>query len=368
MKEGYIILYQNHGNSIGYWESWVEGSGTVVVQYAKKLDGKAVRKEYQAVAKNVGKSNFTSPHDQALLEVASKARLKIDKGYVETLEEAEKPSTNSLGFKKPMLATPLEKVKPEKIDWSNAFVQPKLDGHRGLYDNSLYSRQGKTLNVPHIEEELQAMDLDGIHLDGEIYCHGYTLQELSALIKKNREESIKLEYHVYDIVSDKTFEERIKVVHAMFYGKVNSSIKAVETIRVNSMEEALEHHEKFRAEGYEGTMLRFGESPYKDGKRSTELLKIKEFQDAEFCVVGIREGKPYITDRGTFRVPIWVCCTPDDVTNMFTVTAAGTMEEKHEQWENREDYLYKFLTVKFHYYSADGVPQIPIALRFYCEV
>jgi len=367
-NDSYIILYQNHGSAIGYWEGWVEPKGTVFIRYAKKLDGKPVEKQYQAYAKNEGKANATTPYEQGVLELESKARLKIDKGYVRTIEEAKAPSTNSLGLLKPMLATPLEKVKPKDIDWYSACVQPKLDGHRALYKNGvLYSRQGKVLDLPHIVEAIESTNLKELHLDGELYLHGKTLQEISKLIKKHRPETLDLEYHVYDHISEKPFLKRVEGMVMRIdptYFHMHPNIVPVKTILVTSEDEAIAHHENFRAQGYEGTMIRFGDEPYRDGKRSRTLLKLKEFQDEEFMILSVEEGKPYITDNGTFRVPVYTCqYRPDGPT--FTVTAPGNMREKHALWEDRHNTPGKFLTVKFHYYSVDGIPQLPVALRFH---
>ncbi len=365
--ESYTKLFQNHGSAIGYWEGWVKPDGTVVIQYAKKLDGKPVRKQYQAFAKNEGKANQTSPFNQGVLELQSKARLKMDKGYVRTLEEAQLPSTNSLGLLKPMLATPLEKIKPESIDWVDTYVQPKLDGHRALFvDGVLYSRQGKVLDLPHIVYAIEAMQIGHLHLDGELYLHGKTLQELSKLIKKHRPETLDLEYHIYDQISDKPFFSRIRGLAGYLDPATHNqhpNIKAVETRQVHSLKGAMHFHDRFRFEKYEGTMLRFGTDGYQDGKRSRTLLKLKEFQDEEFKIIAVNEGKPYITEKGTFRVPVWVCETPQG--GEFTVTAQGNMHEKDALWTSRAIHLHKKLTVKFHYFSADGIPQLPIALRFH---
>jgi DNA ligase-1 len=364
----YVRLYQNHGKSIGYWEAWVEDSGNVIIQYAKQLQGKVVHKEYQAFAKNEGKANATTPYEQGVLEVASKANKKIDKGYVYTVEEAtEAPSTNSLGLKKPMLATPLEKVKPEKIDWSSAYVQPKLDGHRALYsDGVLYSRQGKVLDLPHIVEAIEAAGIEDMHLDGELYIHGKSLQEMSKLIKKHRPESLYIEYHIYDQIGDAPFIDRIASLGTSVpQWPAITRLKAVPTHQVSSLDHLMEFHAYYRDRGYEGTMLRFGDDHYQDGKRSRTLLKMKEFQDEEFEIVGVNEGKPYVTEQGTFRVPVYVCQVGNDPEKTFTVTAPGTMYEKDEHWTHRQEAIGHFLTVKFHYYSEAGIPQLPVALRFY---
>lgn len=358
----YRRLYKNHGTSVGYWEGWVE-AGTVIVQYAKLLDGKVTRRKYEAEAKNIGRSNETTPLMQAQLELDSLTNKKLDKGYVHKQEDASQPSTNTLGLKAPMLATPFENVKPDKIEWWNAFAQPKLDGHRALWkDGVLYSRGGKPIDLPHIVDAINASDLGHLHLDGELYIHGKPLQEISRLIKKQRPESVGIEYHLYDQILDKPFAHRLFNLQLSATDWAESSIRLVPTHEVSCEEDLLEMHAKFREQGYEGTMLRFSADPYKDGKRSRTLLKLKEFQDAEFTIVGVNEGKPYVTEHMTYRVPVWVCDVGNGET--FTVTAQGNMHEKDELWAIRDQCIGKQLTVKFHYLSEAAIPQLPTALRF----
>jgi DNA ligase-1 len=357
----HVILYKNHGSSIGYWQGWTQGQGVVGIRYAKTLNGASTKREYQAVGKNIGRSNETSPSEQAALELESRVKKQIDKGYVRSIKEAEAPCTNNLGLLKPMLATPFDKVKPEKIEWVSAYVQPKLDGHRALFvDGILYSRQGIELDIPHIVEAIEASGLGHLHLDGELYIHGYPLQKLSGLIKKKQEGTELLEYHVYDVVADASFSKRKALLsNAMREGNQHVRIQAVETLPVQDIEDLTERHLVYRKGDYEGTMLRFGDEPYRDGKRSRTLLKLKEFHDAEFEIIGVEEGTPY----GSFRVPIWVLDAGNGET--FTATAQGNMHEKNELWETRADHIGKQLTVKYHYLSKLGIPQLPISLRFY---
>lgn len=359
-----ITLYKNHGDSIGFWSAAAHRDGQVIIRHAKTLDGKPVESIYFAEAKNIGKSNETSPWEQAVFEINSKAKLKQDKGYVRSLEEAQSPATNTLGLLRPMLATPMEKVKPEKIDWDNAWVQPKLDGHRALFCNgTLYSRQGKVIEMPHIVDAIIGSGLEDLHLDGELYLHGRSLQELSSLIKKPSPDSLQLEYHVYDVLAPTDFPTRIEpFVERAMGGYIKGNIVPVPTYEAVSLNFTMHRHEVWRSQGYEGTMLRHGLTPYRDGKRCQSLLKIKEFCDAEFRVVGVRAGKPTIKGDKVYNVPVWLCET--DEGKRFEVTAPGSMFAKAEQWDKRMDYLERYLTVKFHYLSKDGIPQLPIALRW----
>lgn len=358
-----ITLYKNHGKSIGSWEGWTEGA-VVYSSSVTKLGGKWVTTKYTAVGKNIGRSNETTPEEQAVLENISKSKRKIDKGYVKTKKAAKAPATNALGLKKPMLATSLDKVKPESIEWDTAYVQPKLDGHRALFvDGVLYSRSGKVINLPHIVDAINESGCQHLHLDGELYLHGKTLQELGSLIKKLTPESEQVEYHIYDVVDENaTFSERTEDFEEGSGFEFHPKIVVNPTFSVDCMEEVMEHHKQWREEGYEGTMLRFGEDGYGTDKRSRKLLKVKEFHDAEFKVIGYEEGKPYIRGNKTYRVPVWICETESGGT--FNVTAAGNMHEKAVEWENRDEMLRRMLTVKFHNMSKDDIPQLPIALQW----
>lgn len=357
----YRRLFKNHGGHIGYWEGWVEGNGTVVLQYAKRLDGKATRREYQAEPKNVGRSNETTALEQAQIELDSRANKQLDKGYTVTAQEAEIPSTNALGLTKPMLAKPLDQVKPDSIDWADAFAQPKLDGHRALWKNGmLYSRQGKPIDMPHIVQAIHDAGLAHLHLDGELYCHDLSLQEISRLVKKQRPESVQIHYHLYDTVADDRWQARIHRLMAAPYWP--SSLVLVPHQRVATFAELAAQHEENLAHGYEGTMLRHGTVGYQDGKRSSHLLKMKNFQDDEFRIVGVERGTPYIKGEATFEVPVWVLESHHGDT--FTATAQGNMHEKHRLWMDRFQHVGRMLTVKFHYLSSDGIPQLPVALRF----
>lgn len=366
----YQRLFKNHGSSVGFWEGWVEveskDKAHIVLQYARTMDGKVTRKIHPVSPKNVGRSNETTALEQAQLELDSRAKKQLDKGYVERQEDASKPSTNTLGLLKPMLAKPIDKVDPDKIDWSEAFAQKKLDGHRAMWkDGVLYSRQGKEIDLPHIAEAIKTAGIDHLHLDGELYLHGKTLQEISSLVKRHQEGTEDLVYHVYDVVDDRPWQRRINgVVEALYaLGEPVQGLELLRCRKVPTFEDLQAYHEENLSAGYEGTMLRWGSAGYQDGKRSKHLLKMKEFEcDSEFKITGFRRGVPYVTSKGTFEVPVWVCDAGNGKT--FTCTAQGDMYEKHALWETREDHVGKQLTVKYHYLSKDGVPQLPVSLRF----
>lgn len=375
-------LYKNHGKGIGYWKiELIElaatdhekaGAGGIIT-HAKGAGCKEVSSSFQSKPKNVGKANETSPLDQARSEVESRINKQLDKGYVRTEEEAKLPATNASGRKMPMLALDIKKVKPEDIDWDTAYCQPKLDGHRCLSSKGLYSRNGKPVNLPHIEQAIKDLGLEHLHLDGELYCHGLPLQEIGSLVKKPREESLQIEYHVYDLVMDLPFVQRHTLLAAALQsppfrlGAVTSvPIKLVSTVKVDSEEGRQTMHRQYMAQGYEGSMLRHSLGFYMDGKRPNQILKGKDMEDHEYKVVGYEQGAPYVVrDKVTnevisqLQVPVWVLDVGDGRT--FKATAQGTAAEKDKQWAERDSFLGKLLTVRHFGFTPDGIPDLPVA-------
>ena len=65
-----ITLYKNHSGRIGSWEGWTEGN-IVHSRSCTVLGGSWVPSQYTAVGKNIGRSNETTPEEQAILELES---------------------------------------------------------------------------------------------------------------------------------------------------------------------------------------------------------------------------------------------------------------------------------------------------------
>ena len=103
-------------------------------------------------------------------------------------------------------------------------------------------------------------------------------------------------------------------------------------------------------EGYEGMMLRNINSPYKFGPtRSSNLLKVKEFQDDEFKIVGYEEG------QGTYAgTPVWVLELNDDSGRTFTASPMGNRATREQMWADRDELVGKMATVKFLEYTNSG--------------
>jgi ATP-dependent DNA ligase len=284
---------------------------------------------------------------------------------------------------KPQLARTLG---PKFSSWP-CYVQPKLNGVRALYQHQpnykmdsergfFQSRDEKTwshkvLNHLHIElESIQPM-LGDLILDGELYVHGWRLQDINAAIAVNRKEPTdktpSVCFHVFDIVDpNRNFSSRwFEIYHGLLSAEL-PHVKAVPTALSNSREEMEQHFHLYTREGYEGIMLRpdgpyeFGEHLASHGRnmttfRSKFLWKHKAWEDDEFVCEGVTQGE----GKANIGIGALVLYASVDYENpiLFKVGTGFTDEERIEFAKNPP--LGKMVKVRYLCLTADGIPFNP---------
>jgi DNA ligase-1 len=353
--------------------------------------------------KNIGKINETTHFQQALLEATSKWKKKQEtekyifktninqeeqverkedrENQVEKEEEQDnekekeeeqgkefKPNPNS-NPKLPMLAQDYQKQK-KKLKYP-CFIQPKLDGYRMIYDSNkktMTTRQGKDFVIVKesglLLEELERIP-NGWILDGELYVHSDlsfenlgVLRKTKSLTESEKMNLQKIEYHIYDCIdSNKTFEERwdsLQVFQNQF-----QKIIIVETKKVFSENEILEIHPQFVQQGYEGSILRNKDGLYLEKNRSYDLLKLKDFMDAEFEIVGFTNELD--TSGEDKNLIVWIIKIKEDIT--CKVRPKGNKEERQKLYEECVQDFSKYkgrkLWTKFFDYTSDGSLRFP---------
>ena len=343
--------------------------------------------------KNIGKANETSIEQQVLNEVASKIQYQIDHGYSYEIPSEEKRFEVSLADKYP------DRQEKGKLDFPY-IVEPKLDGLRcyiKMVDDEIrmFSRGHKEfVSCPHIAKNEFVKKFfetypDAI-LDGELYNHDLKndFNKIVSLVKKTKpkpedlEESAKLvQYHCFDSyypddadlpyihrkgrllylwINDTTLPwedkqplsyDNFRVVGTIpmkWQGGVLVGVTRVHT--ENNVENKIEF---FTYQGYEGIMLK-KDVPYFFG-RSFDMLKYKKFKDAEYKIVDFEEGKGNL--KG---IAAAVICETDNG-EQFKAGVTGTQEYARNLYENRNEYVGKFATIKYQELTPlkDGKGGVP---------
>lgn len=294
-----------------------------------------------------------SLEEQVHSRAESRINKKMDAGYCKTLEEAQnKPRTNSLGFQKPMLASKF--VDCKKIDYSDLFVQYKYDGNRMLVrnengENIAYTRNGKIIDT--IPEIIEGMVIpEGVTIDGEIYCHGESLQTIVSWVKRRQANSLKLRYHAYDVMIDYNYSSRLDILNGMELGDFAEVVPTKRYIQdseesiTNMLNEAI-------AKGYEGLILRQNDCVYETGKRSKSLIKVKKFLDDEFKIIGVHLSKD--------GLPMLNLITEIGVE--FKATMPGSMIDKDMHYRNRDNLIGKYCHLEYSQLTKDNKPFHPTA-------
>jgi ATP-dependent DNA ligase len=373
------------------WTMHIDGASFYAVKGL--VDGKKTQdKATTTIAKNVGRSNETTPEGQAELQAQAKFQKKLDSGYALNKIDAQKRK-----FYEPMLAHNFMDRQDELVGKYPVYSQPKLDGIRCIVRKEGDTLIGRTRNgkevecIPHILKSLNGFFLahPKAILDGELYNHDLrdNFNKITSLVRKQRpiksatmtdkafakkqteyqervaEAESTIQYHVYDcpklndvVNESQSFDFRIEELQ----GKLmqNKHIVLVETSEVYSLGNLNSLYGQYLEQGYEGQMIRKSLSKY-DNKRSASLLKRKEFVDAEYKVVDIDIGNG--NRSGTAKN--LVCYCPKTNTT-FNSNIKGSFEYLKEIYDNRKDYIGQLATIKYFQLTPDGIPRFPYAIAF----
>jgi ATP-dependent DNA ligase len=364
---------------IKQWSVWVEshqGQGVILIEHGYE-NGKLQRIEKTiSQGKNIGKRNETSPLQQAIQEARSQWIEKKEKGYAERepLNASEDPDRDTeteekgrgvgINSSAPEVMLAHDYHKRGKDIVFPCFVQPKLDGTRcvGVPTKGLFSRNRK--DYPHLEHIRAELDRLPPHmiLDGELYSTELTFQEIVGLVKAKTlkegdlEKQKKIRLHVYDLICPLSYQERRANLSILFRRYRFQHIVLVKTEWCEDQKQMLEKHADYITQGYEGIMLRNQVGLYK-GTRSADLQKYKEFLDKEYEIVGYQEGQGL--EQGCV---IWTCKTELGAT--FSCRPRGTREERQLMFQNGNNYIGKWLTVRYQEETDDGLPRFPVGITF----
>lgn len=353
-------------------------SGAYVISRSSGLfNGKLTNQPELIITK--GKAKRT-PEEQAILEYNSNVKKYLDKGYKkindlgivaltekEIKEKLPNTNTDQNGNKKPMLCKVLDKTdkKLTEKSWLSSY---KHDGVRCLLfwkDGEIHtsSRGGQNYDIPatYIRKDPFICRLlsenDDLILDGELYKHGWNLNKISGLCRKEtlEEDHKKLKFHCYDIVD----ENRAFKFRAIELGRIqrecpnDSRLVIVNHIPVQGLEQIMNQHNKAVSEGYEGLVIRDPEMPYKCGARDNRMLKIKEFSDGEFKILGLVEG---------LREEDMCFLMETTEGYQFKAKPIGTREDKQWYREHINEIIGKLGTIKYFGMTNTEcpVPNLPV--------
>lgn len=314
---------------------------------------------------------------------------KLDKGYKKvdkdpqtySLEELKEIvgdySTNQDGLLKPMLAKSETQVTNRKIFDKNWYASRKINGIRTLvyFDGKEIhtASRGGAINydfvLDHIIHNPVLVDYftkyPDLIFDCETYKHGWTLNKISGICRtqKTAYDGEPLELYVYDIVDvNKTFEERLQILNRIQqdlnlsfiperdWDENDLKIQIVPHVLISGWDNMKKLHDEWVSEGWEGVVIRDPNVTYKPGGRGNQMLKIKNYIDAEYKIIGLTEG---LREEDM----CFLMETPEG--QQFNCKPMGDRAQKKWYREHIDELIGKMATIKYFEMSGKEGSQIP---------
>lgn len=327
-------------DSKGRNRRWMaQAIGDKVVISHGLLDGKLNVKSITTKAKNVGRSNATTASQQAIKEVyALYERQLARNGYTRAIG-------GTVDYILSMSALDYSKV-PHRLKGELFHVSRKLDGIRAIWRPDLgkfQSKRGVIYDLPILEAELTNCK----HiLDGEMYIHGMSLNQIDSAVKSPNADTSKLTFVVFDLVNKNQFSTRA-LEYITIVKSIKSKLIAAVKHKIAEVKDFRRLHDQYVAEGYEGLMIRTADGHYHQGSRPDCIFKWKDFIDKDYTIIGVktdREGNGVLECEG------------------FSVRTRGDNASRRYQVEHPEEFIGKVVMVRYFTLTEFNVPQFPVGI------
>jgi len=258
-----------------------------------------------------------------------------------------------------------------RINWNDEwYISRKLDGVRVITiieDKNIrfFSRNGKEYEVfDTLKKEIKKLDLDNIVLDGEVCIidenGNENFSDIVSLIRRKNYTIENPKYLLFDTVtleefylkeSENNFKERYNLLNKII-PKNNKYLSIVKHEIIKNEKELEKMMVESREKKWEGLMLRKNDK-YK-AKRSNDLLKVKEFYDAEYKIIGFETG-PFsiVTEKGSEKIETLTAVHIEHKGNLVKVGSGFSLEERKEYFNNPSLILNRIIKVQYFEESID---------------
>lgn len=257
-----------------------------------------------------------------------------------------------------------KKVNFDKDDW---YVSRKIDGCRAIcYVNEkgepkFFSRAGNEfLTLGKVAEQIKNQGFKNIVLDGEICIVDEKGDEdFQSIIKeiKRKDHTIQNpKFLVFDVLnrpefdtqfSERTFSERLSETIMLFDSlNFNGIIELVKQELILNEDNLQDHMDTATKFGWEGLMLR-KDAPYQ-GKRSSDIMKVKKFHDAEYVVIETENAINRVIVEGKEVEELMLRnVIIEHKGNRVQVGSGFNQEQKRYYFENPNEIIGKTITVQY---------------------
>jgi len=274
-----------------------------------------------------------------------------------TVKKTVKKSAGSLAAKGKFAANvSLAHVyDPTKTNVEGWLLSEKLDGMRCLWHGgALWSRNGNKIYAPSYVLECLPPDLD---LDGELFLGRGKFQECMSIVRRQDEPATwkQIRYVIFDAptvaggISKRLDAARAALARLQDGGKPHAEVLEQRICR--GVEHVKQELKKVEALKGEGLMLRHPTAEHRGG-RTSDLLKVKSFFDAEAVVLAHIEG----TGKNKGRMGALEC--RNKAGKVFRLGTGFSEKDR-----DTPPLVGSVVTFAYTELTTAGIPRFPVFLR-----
>lgn len=240
-------------------------------------------------------------------------------------------------------------------DVTGWWASEKLDGVRAYWNRrDFVSRNGHVFHSP----AWFKLCMPPIHLDGELWIERKAFQRTVSIVRSQNAGELwrDVKYMVFDAPAyGGPFEARLDVARQAVYGQGAEHLRVLYHFECQGIDHLRRKLAQVAILGGEGLMLRQPGSHYETGRSST-LLKVKQFQDAEARVIAHLPG----SGRHKGRLGALLVELPSGI--QFHVGTGFTDAQR-----NSPPPVGSTITFRYQELTDGGVPRFPSFVRVRCE-
>lgn len=246
----------------------------------------------------------------------------------------------------------LAKKYHDSLNVEHYWVSEKLDGVRAYWDgNRLLSKSGREFTAP----AWFTSALPAITLDGELWIERGKFAEVVSVVNKHTASDTEwhqLKYMLFDAPDPEIrFSERIVNLKSVV-AEINTDwIRMIPQERFNNQASLQDKLQQIVQAGGEGLMLHHEDARYRAG-RTNDLLKLKQFNDAEAHVIA------HIPGKGKFSGLLGALLVEDDEGLQFRI-GTGFKRSQREQ----PPAIGSQITYRYTGRTKTGLPRFPVFMR-----
>lgn len=245
----------------------------------------------------------------------------------------------------------LPQVYSDQVDVSGWLMSEKLDGVRGYWDGKrMLSKNGNLLYPP----ATFLNDLPPFPLEGELWGGRGTFEQTVSIVQQKQPHNgwLQLKFAIFDVPKAcGGFTERLTAANDWFAVHPSAYAFVLPQILVRDQAQLQQELQRIEALDGEGLIVRKPDALYSGG-RSSGILKVKNYQDAEATVVAHLPGK----GRNAGRLGSLLVALADGTT--FKIGSGFSDAERESPPP-----VGSVVTFKFYGKYQSGLPKYPSFIR-----